>query len=198
MKNSIIFIFLSLFLFSAKAQNTQKVSFANDTCLFKTLDLSYLISDTQMPSGTYNSLTTKSLDVPKGKFLHLKIELKNGLLNSNLANGVTVTDLVMMQQHILGIKVMNNLQMQLADINNNGTVSTADVVELRKIILEKNNNFSNNQSWRIYNNSSNKLLVNENFSILIQKDEILSFTPMKLGDMNGTVNKLLGLGSNCF
>ncbi|MBK8721644.1 MAG: hypothetical protein IPL95_05045 [Saprospiraceae bacterium] len=36
-----------------------------------------------------------------------------------------------------------------ADINNDGKISTADMVELRKLILFINDNFTSNTSWKM-------------------------------------------------
>ena len=198
MKKSILFIFLSLFLFSAKAQNTQKVSFANDTCLFKTFDLSYAISDSPTPPNTYNPLTIMSLDIPKGKYLHLKLDSKISS-NTNHLNGVSALDMVLISKHILGTQVINNpLSLAAADVNDNGIISVSDLVEFRQMILGIKKSFKNNKSWRIYSNNKGSLLKDDKFSILIEKDEILSFYPIKIGDVNGSADSSLGFGSNCF
>ena len=198
MKNSVLLIFLSLFLFSAKAQTTQKVSFANDTCLFEKFDLSYIISDSQTLPNTYNPLTVMSLDVSKGKYLHLKLDLKSTAIPQPL-NGVSTLDLVLISKHILGTQVINNpLSLAAADVNDNGIVSVSDLVELRQMILGIRKDFKNNKSWRIYSNNKGSLLKDGKFSILIQKDELLSFSPVKIGDINDNADKSLGIGGICF
>lgn len=69
--------------------------------------------------------------------------------NDDTDNGVSTLDLVLIQRHILGIQEFNNpLQFLAADINASKTLSGADVVELRKLILGKITTFSNNESWR--------------------------------------------------
>ena len=198
MKNSILFIFLSLFLFSAKAQNTQKVSFANDTCLFEKFNLSYIISDSQTPPNTYNPLTIMSLDVPKGKYLHLKLDSKISS-NTNPLNGVSTLDLVLISKHILGTQVISSpYLLAAADVNDNGIISVSDLVELRQMILGIRKDFKNNKSWRIYSNNKGNLLKDGKFSILIQKDELLSFSLVKIGDINGNADTSLGIGGTCF
>ena len=198
MKNSILFIFLSLFLFSAKAQTTQKVSFASDTCLFKTFDLSYVISDSPTPPNTYNPLIIMSLDVPKGKYLHLKLDSKISS-NTNPLNGVSTLDLVLISKHILGTQVINtSSSLSAADVNDNGIISVSDLVELRQMILGIRKDFKNNKSWRIYSNNKGGLLKDGKFSILIQKDELLSYSLVKIGDINGNADSSLGIGGTCF
>ncbi|HMW38090.1 MAG: redoxin domain-containing protein [Saprospiraceae bacterium] len=50
-------------------------------------------------------------------------------------NGISTQDIVILQKYILSIKPMNNLQLVLGDVNNNGVVSSSDISELRKLIL---------------------------------------------------------------
>ena len=48
-------------------------------------------------------------------------------------NGVTTYDLVLISKHILGIEALPSpYKMIAADINNSGSISTIDMVELRK------------------------------------------------------------------
>ncbi len=197
MKNTIIFLFFSFCIFSAKAQ-TQKVTFTKDTCVFSYFNLSYIINDTQIPSGVYIPLNTYSLDVPKGKYLHLKLDFKNGKVNTIPLNGVSTLDIVLITRHILGqMPIITPQALIAADINNNGAISTADIVELRSLILGKIPNFTNNTNWRIY--SPDKFLPSQSgiFSKLIQKDEKLTFIPIKIGDVNGSADATL-TGSFCF
>lgn len=49
--------------------------------------------------------------------------------------GISTQDIVILQKYILSIKPMNNLQLVLGDVNNNGVVSSSDISELRKLIL---------------------------------------------------------------
>jgi hypothetical protein len=192
MKNTILFLCFSFCIFSAKAQ-TQKVTFTRDTCLFKFFSPSYIINDAQTPSGAYIPLNTYSIDVPKGKYLHLKLEFKNGVVYPYILNGISTLDLVLITKHILGTQILKTPQALLAaDVNNNGAISIADVVELRSLILGQTLNFSNNTSWRIY--SPDKFLSSQAttgvFSLLIQKDEKLTFIPVKIGDVNGSADSI--------
>ncbi|MCF8239316.1 MAG: T9SS type A sorting domain-containing protein [Saprospiraceae bacterium] len=68
----------------------------------------------------------------------------------NPLNGLNSYDLYLMQRHLLGIKPLTSpYKLIAADINNNCEVSIADIVALRKMILDPvNAEFKNNSSWR--------------------------------------------------
>jgi len=64
-------------------------------------------------------------------------------------NGVNVLDLALISAHILGIAPLASpFQLVAADANNSGSVSTIDIVELRKLILGIYQELPNNSSWR--------------------------------------------------
>ena len=72
--------------------------------------------------------------------------------NSDASDGVTSLDLVLIKRHILGVDVFNSpYQMIAADASNDGRVTTFDILELQRLILGINDEFSNNQSWRFLN-----------------------------------------------
>lgn len=69
--------------------------------------------------------------------------------NDYHANGVSTLDLVLIQRHIIGLSQLNTpYKVIAADINQSESVSGADVVELRKLILGISSEFDNNTSWR--------------------------------------------------
>ena len=69
--------------------------------------------------------------------------------NVDPLNGVTTYDLVLISQHILQIDTLDSpYKIIAADANNSGSVSTLDLVELRKLILFIESGFPNNTSWR--------------------------------------------------
>ncbi|RMF32320.1 MAG: HYR domain-containing protein, partial [Bacteroidetes bacterium] len=64
-------------------------------------------------------------------------------------NGVTTFDLVLIQRHILNIEPLDSPYKRIAaDVNKSGSITTLDLVELRRLILGRISNFTNNQSWR--------------------------------------------------
>lgn len=64
-------------------------------------------------------------------------------------NGVTTVDLLQISSHILGIQSFESpFQLIAADANNSGSVTTFDIVEIRKLILGVYDLLPNNNSWR--------------------------------------------------
>ncbi len=64
-------------------------------------------------------------------------------------NGVSTYDLVLMSKHILGVAPLNSpYKIIAADVNNSHTVTTLDMILLRKLILSIDTEFGNNTSWR--------------------------------------------------
>ncbi|MEO1264004.1 MAG: hypothetical protein AAFZ15_34685, partial [Bacteroidota bacterium] len=69
--------------------------------------------------------------------------------NDNHINGVTTFDAVILTRHILNVELLDSpYKIIAADINNSKTVTTFDVVEQRRLILNIYSNFPNNSSWR--------------------------------------------------
>lgn len=62
--------------------------------------------------------------------------------------GVSTRDIVLIQRHILGLYPFTPYQMIAADVTKSGSVTTADITEIRKMILGTNSKYTNNFSWR--------------------------------------------------
>lgn len=79
----------------------------------------------------------------------VRFDGQNGNANHYL-NGVSTYDLVLISKHILGLELLNSpYKIIAADANKSGGVTTADVTEIRKLILGINSVFPNNApSWR--------------------------------------------------
>ncbi len=74
--------------------------------------------------------------------------------NDNPLNGVNTLDLVKISRHILGTEPLSSpYKMMAADINNSGSVTGFDVVELHNLILGIYQDFPNNTSWRFIDSS---------------------------------------------
>jgi hypothetical protein len=64
-------------------------------------------------------------------------------------NGINVLDVLLMQRHILGLEPLNTpYKIVAADINKSGSITSSDIVELRKLILGATTKFPVNTSWR--------------------------------------------------
>ncbi|KXK39543.1 MAG: HYR domain-containing protein [Saprospiraceae bacterium] len=111
-------------------------------------------------------------------------------------NGVSTLDLVMIQRHILGLEHLNSpYKLIAADANNNGSISAADVSELRKLILGVNPTLTNNTSWRFVD-AAHKFVDVTNpwtggFPEIQHIDNLrsnmdMNFIGIKIGDVNGS------------
>ncbi len=64
-------------------------------------------------------------------------------------DGISVLDLVLLQQHILGFSELNSpYYMIAADVNDSGTISAADLVELKTFLIGRTDSFKSNEAWR--------------------------------------------------
>ncbi len=110
-------------------------------------------------------------------------------------NGVSTLDLVLIQQHILGLKSFDDgYKVIAADANNDQNVSASDIVQFRQLILGLIEELPLNDSWRFVdakdfldqNNPwpfTEELLVSSLFSNSIDQN----FIGIKIGDVNGNV-----------
>ncbi len=126
--------------------------------------------------------------------------------NMNPMNGVTTYDLVLITRHILNIQLLDTpYKIIAADVNKSGTVTTNDVVELRKIVLQIIPTFTNNSSWRfvdedhVFPNPSNPFSppFAEYFNIndLANNQAGVDFVAVKIGDVNGSAATNFGGGT---
>lgn len=116
--------------------------------------------------------------------------------NINPLNGVTTYDLYLIQRHLLGVKLLSSpYKLIAADINNNCEVSIADIVALRKMILDPViAEFKNNSSWRFVDGGyafpdpvhpcnfaeTKKIEILSNFGLYYA-----NFIGVKIGDVSG-------------
>lgn len=119
--------------------------------------------------------------------------------DDDLLNGVTTYDLTLISKHILNIEPLDSpYKLIAADINNTGTITTLDIVYLRKSILMVNDFFPNNTSWRFIDaeheflDPTNPFLepIPEvlNFNNLSSNELAANFIGVKIGDLNGSAD----------
>ena len=102
--------------------------------------------------------------------------------------GISTADIVQIQRNILGLNQFTNMQKAVADVNNSGTVSASDIVELRKLILGIIPDFAKVPSYAICNNPKGK---NDKVANAIKIDELISKTAIpdygiwRFGDVTG-------------
>lgn len=111
-------------------------------------------------------------------------------------NGVSTFDLVQIQKHILGTKLLTDpYQIIAADVNNSRSITTIDLIQVRKLVLGLDNKFASVPSWKfiplayVFPNPSNPW--QEEFPQVINvndlKDKASSdFVGIKMGDVNGS------------
>lgn len=112
-------------------------------------------------------------------------------------NGVSTIDLVLISRHILGTQLLNSpYKLIAADANGSGSVTTLDVVLLRKLILGISTELSGVPSWRFVD--ANYAFPNpmnpwqESFPQVISLNNLSGdminedFIAVKTGDINGS------------
>lgn len=119
------------------------------------------------------------------------------VLNANPLNGVTTFDLLLINQHILGSVPLNSpYKIIAADANKSGSVTVGDIVELRKLILHINDDFTSNESWRFVDASYSFANPNNPFATIFPEvcnvnnltpsSPNVNFVAVKVGDVNGS------------
>ena len=117
--------------------------------------------------------------------------------DTNLLNGVTTFDMVLIQRHILGVDTLESpYKIIAADINRSNSVTTLDLVFLQKVILFVSTEFPNNESWRfvdadyVFPNPHNPFQATfpefyniNNFNGSMQD---VDFIAVKIGDVNSS------------
>ena len=132
------------------------------------------VGDNQTSYSTFTDINGNySLDVPEGPFYTL--EAHKDTLHDN---GVSTFDIVITARDILQIEPFTDPNESLAaDVNNNGSVSSFDIVRMRQVILDINDVFPEAESWKFYTAAGP---VNTNATV--------DFTGVKTGDPSGNAN----------
>lgn len=108
--------------------------------------------------------------------------------------GVSTRDLVKIQKHLLGLDVFDQpYQYIAADANNSHSVSTSDIVEIRKLILGKIKQYKRSPSWRFvdahhqYEDPFSPWPIKEDISISKMTKDMMAndFMAVKIGDLSG-------------
>ncbi|WP_425421172.1 GEVED domain-containing protein [Phaeodactylibacter xiamenensis] len=114
-------------------------------------------------------------------------------------NGVSTFDLVLISKHILGVGPLGSPYKRIAaDANNSGSITTLDLIQLRKLILSIDTEFANNTSWRfveasyVFPNPENPW--QEAFPEVVNINNLpatgihgADFIAVKIGDVSGDV-----------
>ena len=108
--------------------------------------------------------------------------------------GVSTFDLVLLSKHILGIAPFTNPYQHIAaDVNQSGTVTAFDMVQIRRLILAIDDVYPNNASWKFVDAdfefpTENPLQTEypEYIEVTdLQHDMVMDFVAIKIGDVHG-------------
>jgi len=112
-------------------------------------------------------------------------------------NGVSTLDLVLIQKHILGLGDLDTpYKIIAADVNNDRRITANDLLQLRKIVLGVDMDFSNNEVWRfisddftfVDNNDPLSEQFPESYEIYdLESNMDIGFIGIKTGDVNNSV-----------
>ena len=123
--------------------------------------------------------------------------------NSGFRNGVSTYDIVLIQKHILGTQLLDSpYKIIAADVNDSKTLTTLDVVKIRKLILLIADDFPNEvPSWRFvdanfeFPNPANPFATSfpeeKNVQDLDSDMMDLDFVAIKVGDVSGNASPQL-------
>lgn len=115
-------------------------------------------------------------------------------LNRQPLNGVTTLDLALITRHILGnAPLASPYKIIAADANASGTITTFDVVALRKLILGIDDTIPGNQSWRFVDRAyvfaqpaNPDAVLSANWPACLDRSDAnpAHFIGIKIGDVN--------------
>jgi hypothetical protein len=114
--------------------------------------------------------------------------------DDNPLNGVSTFDLVLISKHVLGLEMLNSpYKIIAADANKSNLITTADIVELRKLILGIYNELPSNTSWRFVDKAFVFPDPNNPFQTQFPETKtvgppntLVDFVAIKVGDVNNT------------
>ena len=100
--------------------------------------------------------------------------------NDDVRNGVSASDLVLMNNHLIGHKIIEDaLVLKAADANADDKVSSSDIILLQRVILGFNSVFPNSDSWTFEPPAT---------EIDPNTDPTYLSTGIKIGDTNGSAD----------
>ena len=126
-------------------------------------------------------------------------------LDKDHINGVTTFDLVLIQKHILGVKPLEGAyRMIAADVNNSKSISTLDMIQIRKLILQIDTKFNNVPSWKFvdaaYKFPDTQNPFSAEYPEIVNVNDLAGnvradFIAVKMGDVNGSAATISGVAA---
>ena len=118
-----------------------------------------------------------------------------------ITNGVTALDIVALRKHILNLDLLTVPERLIAaDLNASGSLSTLDIVQMRKAILGLITEWDHVPTWRFFaadttlpSNTDALLSMATDFGAVftianLSQTETLNLRGVKMGDLNGSVD----------
>ena len=151
--------------------------------------------------GASNQMTTTS-----DGYYHFDLEMANNYTitpdrTDDPMNGITTYDLILLGQHLLEINTLDSpYKIIAADVNESGHISSLDMIELRRLILQITDEFSSGKSWTFVDAGYNFPQPTNPFATTfptayninhLDNNEHINFVGVKLGDLNGSANPSL-------
>lgn len=132
-------------------------------------------------------------DIPQGMNVILSASQKE-----NALNGISTSDIIKIQQHILGRNpISNSFELLAADVDMNGRISSADIALIRKLLLGVIQEFPSRTSFLfmdkgiVFKDPSNPWddynRYNLIHSLLENSKQDADFIGVKLGDVNSSL-----------
>lgn len=104
--------------------------------------------------------------------------------NTNHGNGLSATDLVLIRNHIIGRRALQNeYQLLAADVSGDDNISSVDLVQVRNIIIGRQTEFPSNTSWDFL-----PATLEMNGANMGNGTEETTIIGIKLGDVNYSAN----------
>ena len=128
---------------------------------------------------------------PAGNYIFENLPAGNYIVSAfkkgNDHNGVTLNDAYLVAMHILGIQPMTSVYYSLySDMNASATITTLDIVEIKKFVLYDNDGCSTCfYGWYVLREGVNAQGPDNNYTITLNTDyDNINFTAFKVGDVN--------------
>ena len=143
-------------------------------------------------SGTYTFpyVLYEESDIPQQIIIESNHEIKKG---------VTMLDVIRIRRHILGIERLTTpWELISSDVNNSETISTLDLIQMKRVIMDEVNYFPNNNSWRFvkkgyeFTDNNNPWLDDFEMVTMVTLNEndeyprTNDFIGIKIGDVDGS------------
>lgn len=118
-------------------------------------------------------------------------------LDANYNDGVSTLDLVLIQRHLLELSTFDNpYKVIAADVNDSGSISATDLLQLRKLILGIYSELPSNDSWRFVDASIEFADANDpfpfddkvNMETMMEDYMDADFVAVKVGDVDNSAS----------